>query len=198
MQGVHQFGKLLHKVAIIAGEIQKPPQLCHVGWTSPFSHSLNLWRISWYPFSRYDMAQILSKITHLLNLTLSPSCTNQFRSTSKHSRCWATGAENMITLFRFKSKNCHCWSPNNLSINLWNVPGTLHRPKGIWFHSKSPKGVYKTVLNGSFSVTGIWLYPLAKFRVENQQAPLRESRDSSVWDKVNTSFFDKQIDSLLY
>ena len=53
-------------------------------------------------------------------------------------------------------------------------------PNGIRFHSKRLNGLQKAVLASSASAMGFWLYPLARSRVENQRAPERTSKDSSM------------------
>lgn len=74
---------------------------------------------------------------------------------------------------------------------------TLHQPlKGAWdCTNQTASGsiqrdqrVWKAVLGLSCSVTRTWLYPLAKSRVENQQAPERASRISSMQGRGKASF----------
>ena len=63
-----------------------------------------------------------------------------------------------------------------------NLAGALLRPKGTWLNSKSwPQLVRKAVFSLSHSWIGTCQYPLLRSRVENQRAPCRMSRRSSMW-----------------
>ena len=61
------------------------------------------------------------------------------------------------------------------------VAGALQKPKGTWLNSKSwPLLVQKAVFSLSRSWIGTCQYPLLRSRVENQRAPCRASRRSSM------------------
>ena len=61
------------------------------------------------------------------------------------------------------------------------VAGALQRPKGTWLNSKSwPPLVQKAVFSLSRSWIGTCQYPLLRSRLENQRAPCKASRMSSM------------------
>ena len=61
------------------------------------------------------------------------------------------------------------------------VAGALQRPKGTWLNSNSwPLLVRNAVFSLSRSWIGTCQYPLLRSRVENQRAPWRASRRSSM------------------
>ena len=61
------------------------------------------------------------------------------------------------------------------------VAGMLQRPKGAWLNSKSwPPLVRKAIFSLSRSWIGTCQYPLLRSRVENQRAPSKASRRSSM------------------
>ena len=64
---------------------------------------------------------------------------------------------------------------------------------GIQFHSNKANGVQKVVLALSLSVTGTWLYPLAKSIMENQQAPVSASSESSMRGRGSASLNSIQL-----
>ena len=64
------------------------------------------------------------------------------------------------------------------------VAGALQRPKGTWLNSKSwPLLVQKAVFSLSRSWIGTCQYPLLRSRVENQRAPCKASRRSSMRER---------------
>ena len=67
--------------------------------------------------------------------------------------------------------------------------GALQRPKGILQHSKKPNGPTVNAVSGILaSSNSTCQYPLFRSKVVNVQAPLRESKDSSIRGSAYASF----------
>ena len=74
-------------------------------------------------------------------------------------------------------------------INRWKVPGAYDNPKGMTNHSYNPKGVMNAVFSTSSSSMATCQYPLARSKVVNQLALLKDSSISSMRGKGYASAF---------
>ena len=74
-----------------------------------------------------------------------------------------------------------CNSPRQDSINLWKVAGALVSPKGTLLHSQKPSGSMVNAVSGlASSSNSACQYLDFSSKVENQTAPCRQSRVSSI------------------
>src|SRR2546430_5632522 len=80
----------------------------------------------------------------------------------------------MITSSKYTATNFPKYSCRMRFINRWKVPGAYDNPKGMTNHSYNPKGVMNAVFSTSSSFMATCQYPLARSKVVNQLALLKE------------------------
>ena len=82
---------------------------------------------------------------------------------------------------RYIMHQLRCSSPRQDSINLRKVAGALVSPKGILSHSQNPSGcMVNTVRVLASSSNSTCQYPDFRSKVENQTAPCRQFKVSSI------------------
>src|SRR6266540_4247 len=85
--------------------------------------------------------------------------------------CSSLDLEWMIISSRYTSTNLPMYGLKILFINLWNVAGALHNPKGITRNWYWPFLVLNAVFSRSFFLTKTCQYAEAKFKLVNYLLP---------------------------